>query len=82
MFKWIFLIPIELIHDPKHVQIVCLFFYWPEYCKNNWGQKLRKFQFLDTDEVKFEMHECGMCEQKFQKVDEHIHKKAAVMFIS
>ena len=36
----------------------------------------------DNDEVKFEMHECGMCEHKFQKVDEHNHKKAALMFIS
>ena len=31
LFKWIFLVPIELIRNPKNVQIVILCFYWPEF---------------------------------------------------
>ena len=31
LFKLIFLVAIELIHNPEHVQIVFSFVYWPEF---------------------------------------------------
>jgi hypothetical protein len=42
LFKWIFLVSIELLHDPKLVQIVSFFFYWPEFLKKYLEQKLMK----------------------------------------
>ena len=39
LFKWIFLVPIELIHNPEHVRIVFFFFYWPESLKKTIGTR-------------------------------------------
>ena len=33
LFKWIFLVSIELINNPKPVQIIFFFFYWLEFWK-------------------------------------------------
>ena len=52
LLKWIFLVSIELIHNPKLVQIVFFFFYWPEFCKKLLGPETDKMcQFLapETD---------------------------------
>ena len=33
LFEWIFLVSIELINNPKPVQIIFFFFYWLEFWK-------------------------------------------------
>ena len=52
MFKWIFLVSIEVIHKPGHVQIVFFFFYWPELWKKLLEpdtDKICQFMGPDTD---------------------------------
>jgi hypothetical protein len=52
LFKWIFLVSIELLHNPKLVQIVSYFFYWPEILKKTFGPETDEMcQFLapETD---------------------------------
>jgi hypothetical protein len=39
LFTRISLVPIELIHKPKHVQIVFSFFYLPEFLKKSIGTR-------------------------------------------
>ena len=47
LFKWIFLVSIELIHNPKLVQIVFFFFHWPKFWKKIFGPETDKMcQFL------------------------------------
>ena len=54
LYKWIFLVSIELIHYTKHVQLIFLFFYWPEFwkltkCVSFWAQKSLMFLAPETD---------------------------------
>ena len=50
LFKWIFLVSIELIHNLEHVQIVFFFFYWPEILKKLLGPETDEMcQFLDPE---------------------------------
>ena len=50
MFEWIFLVPIELIHNPEHVRIVFFFFYWPEILKKLLGPETDEMcQFLGPE---------------------------------
>ena len=50
LFKWIFLVSIELIHNLEHVQIVFFFFYWPEFWKKLLGPETDEMcQFLGPE---------------------------------
>jgi hypothetical protein len=49
-FNWIFLVSIELIHNPDHVQIVSFFSYWPEIWKQILGPEAdERCQFLGPE---------------------------------
>jgi hypothetical protein len=50
LFEWIFLVPIELIHNPEHGRIVFFFFYWPEILKKLLGPETDDMcQFLGPE---------------------------------
>ena len=50
LFKLMFLIPIELFHNPNQVQIVFFFFYWPEFWKKLLGPETDEMcQFLGPE---------------------------------
>ena len=54
LFKWIFLVYIELIHNPDYVQITFFFFYWPEILKKLFGPETDKIsQFLGPETETF-----------------------------
>jgi hypothetical protein len=50
MFKWIFLVSIQLIHNLEQVQFYLFFFYWPEFLKTLFGPETDKIcQFLGPE---------------------------------
>ena len=50
LLKWIFLVSIEVIHNPEHVQMFFFFFYGPEFWKKLLGPETDEMcQFLGPE---------------------------------